>query len=245
MPPSGPSDAELLADWLQRHREPAFHALVARYAGLVHMAAKRTCGDDTLAAEASQLTFITLARKAKSLASRSSLAGWLHLTAVLQAKNLLRHHQRETRKRQLLRTHMDTDTQASPADAWQRMQPVLDEAPGLGDAAEREQRLDLLLEAILALPERCRQVMMLRHLDGLAYKEIAERLEISPETVKVHMIKGVKDCTRFFRQRGLLGADNRSEGRSPLAGDLRSAPDSLALHRPPAGSYLPVHPKLV
>jgi RNA polymerase sigma-70 factor (ECF subfamily) len=49
--------------------------------------------------------------------------------------------------------------------------------------------------------------MMLRHLDGLAYKEIAERLEISPETVKVHMIKGVKDCTRFFRQRGLLGPD--------------------------------------
>ena len=57
------------------------------------------------------------------------------------------------------------------------------------------------------LPERCRQVMMLRHLDGLPYKEIAERMGISPETVKVHMIKGVKDCTRFFHQRGLLGPD--------------------------------------
>ena len=83
--------------------------------------------------------------------------------------------------------------------------PLLDETPGAAEATEREQRLDVLLEAILALPERCRQVMMLRHLDGLAYKEIAERLGISPETVKVHMIKGVKDCTRFFRQRGLLG----------------------------------------
>ena len=83
--------------------------------------------------------------------------------------------------------------------------PLIDEAPDLAEAAEREQRLEVLLEAILALPERCRQVMMLRHLDGLAYKEIAERLGISPETVKVHMIKGVKDCTRFFRQRGLLG----------------------------------------
>ena len=85
--------------------------------------------------------------------------------------------------------------------------PVLDESPGIGEALEREQRLDVLLEAILALPERCRQVMMLRHLDGLAYKEIAVRLGISPETVKVHMIKGVKDCTRFFHQRGLLGVD--------------------------------------
>ncbi len=85
--------------------------------------------------------------------------------------------------------------------------PLLDEAPGFGEALEREQRLEVLLEAILALPERCRQVMMLRHLDGLAYKEIAERLGISPETVKVHMIKGIKDCTRFFQRRGMLGAD--------------------------------------
>ncbi|MBC7366583.1 MAG: RNA polymerase sigma factor [Undibacterium sp.] len=83
---------------------------------------------------------------------------------------------------------------------------IIDENPGLAESQEREQRLDLLLEAILALPERCRQVMMLRHLDGLAYKEIAVRLGISPETVKVHMIKGVKDCTRFFHQRGLLDA---------------------------------------
>lgn len=82
--------------------------------------------------------------------------------------------------------------------------PLLDEASGVSESLEREQRLEVLLEAILALPERCRQVMMLRHLNGLAYKEIAERLGISPETVKVHMIKGVKDCTRFFRQRGLL-----------------------------------------
>ena len=88
--------------------------------------------------------------------------------------------------------------------------PLLEEAPDLTETVEREQRLEVLLEAILALPERCRQVMMLRHLDGLAYKEIAERLGISPETVKVHMIKGVKDCTRFFRQRGLLGGASQS-----------------------------------
>lgn len=81
---------------------------------------------------------------------------------------------------------------------------MLDAPADTSGAGEREQRLEMLLEAILALPERCRQVMMLRHLDGLAYKEIATQLGISPETVKVHMIKGVKDCTRYFQQRGLL-----------------------------------------
>jgi len=86
--------------------------------------------------------------------------------------------------------------------------PLLEEAPRLEEALERGQRLEVLLEAILALPDRCRQVMMLRHLDGLSYKEIAGRLGISPETVKVHMIKGVKDCTRFFQQRGLIDRAN-------------------------------------
>ena len=81
---------------------------------------------------------------------------------------------------------------------------VLEEKPGVVESLDHEQRREALLEAIVALPERCRQVMMLRHLDGLSYKEIAARLEISPETVKVHMIKGVKDCTRFLQQRGLL-----------------------------------------
>jgi RNA polymerase sigma factor (sigma-70 family) len=82
--------------------------------------------------------------------------------------------------------------------------PVLEEAPGVVDTIERQQRLESLLAAVTSLPERCRQVIMLRYLDGLAYKEIAERLGISPETVKVHMVKGVKDCTAFFQRHGLL-----------------------------------------
>jgi RNA polymerase sigma factor (sigma-70 family) len=82
--------------------------------------------------------------------------------------------------------------------------PALEETPSAVETLERQQRLELLIEAVSALPTRCREVMMLRHLDGLAYKEIAARLGISPETVKVHVIKGVRDCTAFFRHHGLL-----------------------------------------
>lgn len=76
----------------------AFHALVSRYVGLVHTTARRTCGDESMAAEVSQLTFITLARKARSLASCGSLGGWLHCTAMMHAKNLRCQNQRENRK---------------------------------------------------------------------------------------------------------------------------------------------------
>lgn len=41
-----------------------------------------------------------------------------------------------------------------------------------------------LQKVIDALPERCRQIFMLSRMDGLRYKEIAARLEISVNTVE-------------------------------------------------------------
>jgi RNA polymerase sigma-70 factor (ECF subfamily) len=99
-------------------------------------------------------------------------------------------------------------------------QPPLEEPIDFVTAAERQHRLDVLLEAVVALPERCRIVMMLRHLDGLSYKEIAEQLGISANTVRVHMVKGVKDCTAYFRKHGLLddvaGADSSAATEDPV-----------------------------
>jgi RNA polymerase sigma factor (sigma-70 family) len=212
MPDSGPSDADLLADWLDRHREAAFHALVARYAGLVHMAAKRTCGDDSLAAEASQLAFIALARKARSLVSRSSLAGWLHLTAVMQAKNLLRHHHRENRKRQLLRTHMESDTQGSPADTWQRMQPVLD-------------------DALAALSSSDREALLLRFYRSLSVREIAAALGIATDAAQKRLDRATARLRDQLARRGCQVGG--SLGAVLLAGFATDAQASL-----PAASLL-------
>ncbi len=81
---------------------------------------------------------------------------------------------------------------------------TLEENPDAAVALEREHRQAVLIDAIATLPERCREVMMLRHLEGLHYREIGERLGIAPNTVKVHLVKGVRDCTAYFRKHGLL-----------------------------------------
>ncbi|RYD22000.1 MAG: RNA polymerase sigma factor [Verrucomicrobiaceae bacterium] len=154
------TDAELLTEWTTRRSEPAFQALVARYAGLVHMAARRTCcGNDDLAKEVSQLVFILLAQKAKSLVSRSSLAGWLHVTAIMQAKNLHRKTQQETRKREQLLTTMDPDASLQANETWQEMQPVLD-------------------GALAALSEKDREALLLRFYRSLSIREVATTLGI-------------------------------------------------------------------
>jgi RNA polymerase sigma factor (sigma-70 family) len=83
----------------------------------------------------------------------------------------------------------------------------LEESADVSVATEREHRHAVLVDAIATLPDRCREVMMLRHLEGLHYKEIGERLGIAPNTVKVHLVKGVRDCATYFRKHGLLDAE--------------------------------------
>lgn len=93
--------------------------------------------------------------------------------------------------------------------------PLLDTAPSVFETLERRQRREVLTEALSALPERCREVMMLRYVDGCSGKEIARRLGISLGTVKGHLFKGVRDCARFFEARGLVEpAPGEGEGGS-------------------------------
>lgn len=176
------SDAELLRKWLDGRSEAAFELLVGRYAGLVQMAALRAGCDAATAAEASQLTFITLAKKAPSLASRQSLAGWLYLTAVLQAKNALSLQRHELRKREELRTHMET--RDDPATGtWQRMQPLLN-------------------EAMKALSEGDREMLLLRFYRSLSIGEIGVLLGIATDTAQKRLNRATERLRKQFERRG-------------------------------------------
>lgn len=79
--------------------------------------------------------------------------------------------------------------------------PVLDERPGTVDFVSRKQELALLGEAIRSLPDRCRQVFLLRKIQGLSQKEIAARLGISENTVETLVSKGVRRCADYVRAR--------------------------------------------
>jgi RNA polymerase sigma factor (sigma-70 family) len=83
---------------------------------------------------------------------------------------------------------------------------VREEGTGTAHQVDQRYELEVLADAVRALPDRCRQVIMLRYLDELSYKEIAAQLGISPETVKVHMAKGMRRCAAFFVERGLMVA---------------------------------------
>lgn len=52
----------------------------------------------------------------------------------------------------------------------------------------------LLAGAIASLPEKCRQVLILRKIHGLSQKEIALRMGIAEHTVEKHLSHGVRLC---------------------------------------------------
>lgn len=62
----------------------------------------------------------------------------------------------------------------------------------LPDATDRDELIRLIIERIDHLPERCSQVMKLCFIECKKYKEIAEELDISVNTVKTHITAGLK-----------------------------------------------------
>ena len=212
MEKSAPTDPELLTEWLGQHREAAFHALVARYAELVYATAKRSCGgDDSLAAEASQLTFITLAQRAESLTTCASLGGWLHMTAVMQVRNLLRKSQRETRKRYLLQAAMETESHRHHADSWQEMQPVLEGALASFSAKDRE-------------------ALILRFYRSLTVREIAATLGIATDAAQKRIDRATDRLRSNLARRGFQTSSSLSAALlAGYAAEATAAPLSISL----------------
>ena len=58
---------------------------------------------------------------------------------------------------------------------------------------------DHLLNAINKLPEKARVIFLLSKVDGLTYKEIAERLGISKKTVETQIVRSLKSMRKNMK----------------------------------------------
>ncbi len=78
---------------------------------------------------------------------------------------------------------------------------VLDSRPDAAENATSAQELELLVEAVDSLPARCREIFILRRLQGVSQKGIALRLGLSEQTVQVQAGRGLRRCAEFMRRR--------------------------------------------
>lgn len=109
----------------------------------------------------------------------------------------------------LFRRKQTAQTNPLGENAWS---DVPDNGPGIREIVSLRQENHLLEEAIRNLPERCRDVLVLRRLEGLSQKEAAARLNLSVKTVDNQLARALKRCTDYMAKRGV--ARSRPKGTS-------------------------------
>lgn len=82
--------------------------------------------------------------------------------------------------------------------------PVLEGERGLVETICHDQEIELLTEAINSLPDRQREVVLLRKIKNLPQKEIAALLGISENTVESLASKGAHRIADHLRAKGVL-----------------------------------------
>lgn len=144
----------------------AFEALVRRHQRRVYSLAFHGVRDQMLAEEIAQDVFMQLHAALQRIESAAHLGAWLRRTT----------------------THRVIDTLRA------RRQPrSLDEIaePQVGPGAPDPLADRLVHRALARLSPRARMIVMLRYMDDLAPTEIAETLDMSLNTVKSHLRRGL------------------------------------------------------
>lgn len=63
-------------------------------------------------------------------------------------------------------------------------------------------KLILFSKAVAQLPPRCREAFIMKRIDNLQYKQIANRMGISISAVEKHVTTGLLKCNKYLRDQG-------------------------------------------
>jgi RNA polymerase sigma-70 factor (ECF subfamily) len=169
------SDAELVR-LARAGRTEAYGELVRRWAGRVTALCHAKVGKAHLADDLAQETLLRGFRALGSLTDPDRFGAWLCGIALRTCLDWLK----APKNAQVPFSALTPDQ--NPDDYLQ------DPHPG-ESAVEREDELRRLLAAVEALPDDCRQVVMLYYYEDVTYRELADLLGVSPATVNARLTR--------------------------------------------------------
>ena len=174
------SDEELLRRFNEGDAT-AFEVLVRRYQKPLLNFILRSVGDRNTAEELLQDAFLRVVTKSTDFQGNSKFSTWLYTIA----RNLCI----DTGRKMVFRRHRSLDAPLRSGEA--ESATLLDRVAGDEPAADRavigqdlQERIALAVEE---LPEEQREVFLMRELQNLAFKDIAEIVGVPENTVKSRM----------------------------------------------------------
>ncbi|MGE5399222.1 MAG: RNA polymerase sigma factor [Ignavibacteriales bacterium] len=154
--------------------ESSFRILVLRHKDKVRNLVFLTVGNRELVDDISQDVFISVFNKLKYFRFESQFTTWLYRITINKCKDQLR----KIRIRSIFIPIKDSE----------------EEIGSVRQSSEYVDTTEIVQQAISKLPEKLRVPLIMREVDGLSYKEIADSLECEVGTVK----------SRIFRARETL-----------------------------------------
>lgn len=178
---AGASDQQIVA-WANAGREDAFHEIVRRYERPIFSLLYRMVRDRALAEDLAQETFIKVLNGIRSYRPEYKFSSWIFKVANNAAIDHLRRRAIDT-------LSLDGAPDARTPDEMQSTALQLGDERGESPLAELESRElgGQIDRAIARLRPEYRACILLRHVEGYAYEEIAQILDLPLGTVKTYI----------------------------------------------------------
>ncbi len=175
-----PIDDAILVQNAKNGDSDATQRLIIKYQNRIYNVILKICRNKDDAAELTQETFVKFIQKIDTFKGRSAFYTWLFRIAVNLTFNYCK------RRQKLGIRSLDASTTGEPDGARQELKAFLADKNEMDPAvlAQNREIAELVLRSLDRLDDDQRTVLVLRDIEGMAYAEIAETLEIQLGTVK-------------------------------------------------------------
>ena len=165
--------------WLEikQGREKAFYTLYVLLFPSIIRYVRQTVKDLLLAEDIVQDVFIKLWCERESIHITGSIQAYIYKAAHRTSINRLKHQ--ATAKNSVNKTISEEE--------WQFIRDTYQVNDFIIENLERDDLATMISQEIDHLPDKCREVFVLSRHDGLNHVEIAQRLNISVNTVRAHI----------------------------------------------------------
>lgn len=183
-------DEIILIERLKQGDHPAFQSLFEEYKKIVFHMAYRLTGNLHEAEDIVQEVFFKIYKGIQGFRHESSLKTWILKITINLCRNY--HHRKKLFSLFSLSHGLRGDEEEYPFEMGTEDDP--------SETIFHRERLEVLRKAMKGLPRRQREIFVMKHLEEMKIKEIAEVLDCSEGAVKANLFKAIRRILTIMKE---------------------------------------------